>query len=151
MIFDSLKWLTGVFSFYLCNGIIFIYVKWKKICLSFKNVYLKQYNKYNKTNKLPIICTALECGLICHQCDQPFEKWKKVHVTSLPVVQQQTHIRPISWSKPISDSEGRTALPSDWPWSRYSCTCVYVWKCVCYCSQTGRERWVVETRAVLPT
>ncbi len=27
---------------------------------------------------------------------------------SLPVVQQQTHIRPISWSKPIRDSEGRT-------------------------------------------
>ncbi len=26
---------------------------------------------------------------------------------SLPVVQQQTHIRPISWSKPIRDSEGR--------------------------------------------
>ncbi len=25
--FDSSKWLTGVFSFYLCNGIIFIYVK----------------------------------------------------------------------------------------------------------------------------
>ncbi len=25
---------------------------------------------------------------------------------SLPVVQQQTHIRPISWSKPIRDSEG---------------------------------------------
>ncbi len=29
--------------------------------------------------------------------------------------------------------------PSDWPWSRYSCTCVYVWKCVCCCSQTERE------------
>ncbi len=27
---------------------------------------------------------------------------------SLPVAQQQTHIRPISWSKPIRDSEGRT-------------------------------------------
>ncbi len=27
---------------------------------------------------------------------------------SLPVVQQQKHIRPISWSKPIRDSEGRT-------------------------------------------
>ncbi len=27
---------------------------------------------------------------------------------SLPVDQQQTHIRPISWSKPIRDSEGRT-------------------------------------------
>ncbi len=21
--------------------------------------------------------------------------------------------------------------PSDWPWSRYSCMCVYVWRCVC--------------------
>ncbi len=54
---------------------------------------------------------------------------------SLPVVQQQTHIRPISWSKPIRDSEG----PSDWPWSRYSCTCVYICKSVCCCSQTERE------------
>ncbi len=27
---------------------------------------------------------------------------------SLSMVQQQTHIRPISWSKPIRDSEGRT-------------------------------------------
>ncbi len=27
---------------------------------------------------------------------------------SLPVFQQQTHIRPISGSKPIRDSEGRT-------------------------------------------
>ncbi len=31
------------------------------------------------------------------------------------------------------------APPSDWPWCRYSCTCVYVWKCVCCCSQTERE------------
>ncbi len=30
---------------------------------------------------------------------------------SLPVVQRQTHIRPISWSKPIRDSEGRTPPP----------------------------------------
>ncbi len=29
---------------------------------------------------------------------------------SLPVVQQQTHIRPISWSKPIRNSEGRNPL-----------------------------------------
>ncbi len=28
--------------------------------------------------------------------------------------------------------------PSDWPWSRYSCTCVYVWY-VCCCSQTEWE------------
>ncbi len=35
---------------------------------------------------------------------------KKVSTTSesLPVVQQQTHIRPILWSKPIRDSGGRT-------------------------------------------
>ncbi len=32
---------------------------------------------------------------------------------SLPVVQQQTHIRPISWSKPIRDSEGRTPPLTD--------------------------------------
>ncbi len=30
---------------------------------------------------------------------------------SLPVVQQQTHIRLISWSKLIRDSEGRTPPP----------------------------------------
>ncbi len=30
---------------------------------------------------------------------------------SLPVVQQQTHIRPISSSKPIRDSEGQTPPP----------------------------------------
>ncbi len=36
------------------------------------------------------------------------EKKKKVSATSLPVVQQPTHIRLISWSKPIRDSEGRT-------------------------------------------
>ncbi len=41
---------------------------------------------------------------------------------SLPVVQQQTHIRPISWSKPIRNSEGWTPPPSDWLWSKYSCT-----------------------------
>ncbi len=29
--------------------------------------------------------------------------------------------------------------PSDWPWSRYSCTCVYVWRCVCCCSHTEIE------------
>ncbi len=41
---------------------------------------------------------------------QPFEKRKKSlsDSESLPVVQQQTHIRPILWSKPIRDSEGRT-------------------------------------------
>ncbi len=30
---------------------------------------------------------------------------------SLPVVQQLTHIRPISWYKPIKDSEGRNPPP----------------------------------------
>ncbi len=39
---------------------------------------------------------------------QPFEKIKSLcDSDSLPVVQQQTHIRPISWSKPIRDGEGR--------------------------------------------
>ncbi len=37
--------------------------------------------------------------------------------------------------------------PSDWPWSRYSCMCVCVWRCVCCCSQ--RERWVVEMHSAL--
>ncbi len=54
---------------------------------------------------------------------------------SLPVVQQLTHIRPISLSKPIRDSEGQTTPPPpDWPWSRYSCTCV--------CASEMREREV---------
>ncbi len=82
----------------------------------------------------------LKQNLTSHWCDQPFERGKKslCDSESLHVVQQQTHIRLISWSKPIRDSEGRSP-PSDWPWSRYSCTCVYVWKCVCCCSQTERE------------
>ncbi len=33
--------------------------------------------------------------------------------------------------------KGGPPPPSDWPWSRYSCMCVYVWKCVCS-SQTER-------------
>ncbi len=57
---------------------------------------------------------------------------------SLPVVQQQTHIRLISWSKPIRDSEGRTppligrgpAIPVG--------ACTFE-KCVCCCSQTERK------------
>ncbi len=41
-----------------------------------------------------------------HQCDQLFKKKNGLHDSeSLPVVQQQTHIRPISWSKPNRDSE----------------------------------------------
>ncbi len=40
----------------------------------------------------------LECDLISQGCDKK----------NLPVVQQQTHIRPISLSKPIRDSEGWT-------------------------------------------
>ncbi len=68
---------------------------------------------------------------------------------SLPVVQQQTHIRLISWSKPIRDSEGR--IPAligrgpDIP--------VRVCKCenACGAAVRQRERWVVEMRAVLPT
>ncbi len=44
-----------------------------------------------------------------HRCDQPFEKKIRLRNSeSLPMVQQQTHIRPISWSKPIQDSEGWT-------------------------------------------
>ncbi len=68
---------------------------------------------------------------------------------SLPVDQQQTHIRPISWSKPIRDSEGRT--PSligrgpDIP------VRVCAFENACAAAVRQRERWVVEMRAVLPT
>ncbi len=55
---------------------------------------------------------------------------------SLPVVQQKTHIRPISWSKPIGDSEGFRPLIGRGPDIP---VCVYAWKCVCCCSQTERE------------
>ncbi len=44
-------------------------------------------------------------------CVQPFEKKnKKSPRLSLPVLQQQTHIRLISWSKPIRDSEVQTSF-----------------------------------------
>ncbi len=50
----------------------------------------------------------LKKNLRSHRCDQPFEI-KSLHDSeSLPVVQQQTQIEPISWSKPIRDGEGRT-------------------------------------------
>ncbi len=63
------------------------------------------------------------------------------------MVRQQTHIRPISWSKPIRDSKGRT--PADWPWTRYSSMCVYVWKGVCCCSQTERGVSSRDARSVV--
>ncbi len=49
-------------------------------------------------------------NLRSHWCVQPFEKkTKSLHDSeSLSAVQQLTHIRLISWSKPIRDSEGRT-------------------------------------------
>ncbi len=52
---------------------------------------------------------ATKTNLRPHLCDQPFEIiiFLSLHDSeSLPVAQQQTHIRPISWSKPIKDSEG---------------------------------------------
>ncbi len=83
------------------------------------------------------------------------EKKKSLHDSlwlpeSLPVVQQQTHIRLISGSKPIRDSEGRTPLPligrgPDIP------VCVCKFENVCAAAVRQRERWVVEMRAVLPT
>jgi len=74
------------------------------------------------------------------------KKKKKSLRDSKSLLFDNRHVRLISWSKPIRDSEVRTP-PSDWPWSRYSCMCVCVWRCVCCCSQ--RERWVVEMHAAL--
>ncbi len=64
---------------------------------------------------------------------------------SLPVVQQQTHIRPISWSKPIRDSEGRT--PPPW----LAVVQIFLYVCVSLKMRVllQSERWV-EMHAVLP-
>ncbi len=64
-----------------------------------------------------ILNGATKKNLRSHQSDQPFERKKSVRDSeSLPVVQQQTHIRPISWSKTIRDSEGRTLIGRDLSW-----------------------------------
>ncbi len=48
--------------------------------------------------------------------------------------------RPLGSYRGLNQSEIlKGGPPSDWPWFRYSCTCVYVWKCVCCYSQTERE------------
>ncbi len=80
----------------------YVYMQGSRVQPNFSIVQLKQ-----------IWAVQISCSREKKVCDSE----------SLPVVQQQTHIRPISWSKPIRDSEGQTPL-SDWPWSRYSCTCV---------------------------
>ncbi len=73
------------------------------------------------------------------------KKKKSLRVSeSLPVVQQQTHIRPISWSKPIRDSEGRTPL-----W--LAVVQIFLYVCVrlkMRALQSERERWVVEIDSV---
>ncbi len=69
---------------------------------------------------------------------------------SLSVVQQKTHLRLMSSSKPIRDSEGQTP-PSDWPWTRYSCTCVCAhlqMHHVCCCNNTEREVISRDARSV---
>ncbi len=80
-------------------------------------------------------------------------KEKKVSATQkLYVVQQKTP--PLGLYRGLNQSEiVKGGPPSDWPWSRYSCMCVWRWQMrhVCCCSQTERKRWVVEMRAVLPT
>ncbi len=67
---------------------------------------------------------------------------------SLPVVQQQTHIRLISWSKPIRDSEGWTppliGHGPDIP------VRVCTFENACAAAVRQRERRVVENRDVLP-
>ncbi len=60
-----------------------------------------------------MLCRALECDQISQGCDKKKSEVAPVRPAvrekkSLSVVQQQTHIRLISWSKPIRDSEGRT-------------------------------------------
>ncbi len=72
---------------------------------------------------------------------------KSLHVSeSLPVVQQQTHIRPISWSKPIRNSEGRTppliGRGPDIP------VRVCKFENTCAAAVRQREGWVIEMRAV---
>ncbi len=109
-------------------------------------------------SKLLCHVRALECDLISQGCrlkknfgrtGAPSHSRKKTKVSATQKVSllfDNRHVRLISWSKPIRDSKGWTP-PSDCPWSRYSCMCVCVWRCVCCCSQ--RERWVVEMHAAL--
>ncbi len=74
---------------------------------------------------------------------------KKISAKSLPLVQQQTHIRLISWSKPIRDSEAQSppliGRGPDIP--VHVCT----FEKVCVAAVRQRESWVIEVRAVLPT
>ncbi len=85
-----------------------------------------------------------------HQSDPDSVQYKALHDSeSLPVVQQQTHIRLISWSKPIRDSEVRTppliGHGPDIP------VRVCTFENACAAAVRQRERWVVEMRTVLPT
>ncbi len=96
----------------------------------------------------------LECDLISQGCDKKnlSRSKKKTFLCDserLPVVQQQTHSRPISLSKPIRDSEG-------WTPPLISCgpdipVRVCKFENACAAAVRQRERWVVEMRAVLPT
>ncbi len=68
---------------------------------------------------------------------------------SLSVVQQKTHIRLISWSKSIRDSEGRTPpLIGHGPDIPVRvCACLQM-RHVCCCSQTEREVSSRDARSV---
>ncbi len=65
---------------------------------------------------------------------------------SLPVVQQQTHIRPISWSKQSEIVKGGPSL-----WLAVVQIFLYVCENVCAAAVRQRERGVIEMCAVLPT
>ncbi len=69
-------------------------------------------------------------------CDQPFEKKKSLRDKVSLWFNNRHTLGPY---RDLNQSEiVKGGPPSDWPWSRYSCTCVYVWY-VCCCSQTEWE------------
>ncbi len=79
-------------------------------------------------------------------CDKPFKK--KVSAT-LKVSLWFNNRCPLGSYRGLNQSEIlKGGPPSDWPWFRYSCMCVYVWKCLCCYSQTEREVSSRDARSV---
>ncbi len=83
-----------------------------------------------------ILCSALECDLSAQWCDKkksevalvrPAIKKKKKVSATLKVSLWFNNRHTLGPYRGLYQSEiVKGAPPSDWPWSRYSCTCVYV-------------------------
>ncbi len=90
------------------------------------------------------LCRALECDQISQGCDKkksegalvrPAIREKKTEVSTTQKVSllfNNRHVRLIGLKISLNQiglnqSEiVKGGPPSDWPWSRYSCTCVYI-------------------------